>query len=456
VGAFLIGWQGAPVSNGRKYIDLNLELRDLDAQTDTFKVAVLPSEAGETQQAVTVAFRHAEMADTLDDLERKRIDDADLIGLGEHLATRLLPQGPVRDLFVRAINIAGQDAGVRLRMVIREPRLAQLPWEFAYLQMHTGEKDRRHFLALNPQVSLVRHEALMMRHRPLTGATPERLRLVAAMADVEGYPRLNLARERQVIEEALRDWGVAGVTIAWEPFIEDATYDALMVALRKGCDLFHFAGHGVFEQNAIDPQTGAPIGAGSIVLEKDKETKEPHLLAAGELALLLQNARVRVAVFGACESGRRDGLSAWTGVAPAIVERGVPAVVAMQYEVLDDHAVAFSRMFYASLAAGLSVDEAVSAGRLAMLGASTENNVEWGVPVLYMRSPDGIIFPELAARKSETATAIRRVVQQTIDVIEQGGEVVGIVAKRAKGSFEVVQKAKSVKGKMVGVELDEL
>jgi hypothetical protein len=47
-------------------------------------------------------------------------------------------------------------------------------------------------------------------------------------------------------------------------------------------------------------------------------------------------------------------------------------------------------------------------------------------------------------------------VQQTIDVIEQGGEVVGIVAKRAKGSFEVVQKAKSVKGKMVGVELDEL
>jgi hypothetical protein len=51
----------------------------------------------------------------------------------------------------------------------------------------------------------------------------------------------------------------------------------------------------------------------------------------------------------------------------------VPVVVAIQYEILDLHAIAFSEIFYAALAAGLSVDEAVAAGRLAMLGQDASN-----------------------------------------------------------------------------------
>ena len=51
---------------------------------------------------------------------------------------------------------------------------------------------------------------------------------------------------------------------------------------------------------------------------------------------------------------------------------------------------------------------------------------------------------------------MRRVVQQTVETIERGGEVVGIVAKRAQGSFQVEQKVGTVKGKIIGVELGEL
>ncbi len=444
------------MSQARQYVDFRLELRDLDEATDTFKVSVPYSAVGETEQAFSVPYRRAAMEDHLDDLERKRIDQQGVIALGEQLAERLLPAGPVRELLQKALDQAGRDGRVRLRLIIRDNKLAQLPWEFTYLQRHHGEKDRRHFLVLNPQVSLVRHEALPDEHPSTVGATPGKLRLVAAMANAKGYPKLKLNREKEVIEGALRDIKVDGVTIEAEPFIEDATLDSLTMALQKGADLFHYAGHGEFNLEGTDARTGESTGVGNLVLAGGDAAGEARLLPAGELALHLQRAGVRVAVLGACESGRRDGISAWTGIAPALAERGVAAIVANQYEVLDDHALAFSQMFYSALAAGLSVDEAVSAGRLAMLGKSNEDDIEWGVPVLYMRAADGIVFPKLAERPSKTAAEIRRVVQQTVETIEAGGEVVGIVAKRATGAFEVVQKATTVKGKMVGVQLDEL
>lgn len=444
----------------RAYLDFTLELRDLDRQGDTFKVAVLPSRAaGETRESASVAYRYEELADDLVALERKVIAMGELIGLGERLAARLLPPGEVRELFRQAVWRAGQDGGVRLRLLIREPALAQLPWEFSYLQLHAGERDRRHFLALNPQISLVRHEALPEPHAPVAGAAPARLRLVAALADAAGYPRLDLDREQRVIAEALRDLSVDGVAIECERFLRDVTFATLLATLQQGADFFHFAGHGGFAEHDADSPAGPPVGAGVLVLAGG-EGGAPRLLGAGELALLLQRAGVRVAVLGACESGRRDGVSAWTGIAPALVERGVPAVVAMQYAVIDAQAVAFSQAFYTALAGGLTVDEAVATGRLAMLGTAGPDDAEWGVPVLYMRAPDGVVFPNLAGRDSGTADALRRAVRQTVETIEAGGEVLGLEIERARssslGSFEVTQKATTVKGRLVGAKIDEL
>jgi len=137
----------------------------------------------------------------------------------------------------------------------------------------------------------------------------------------------------------------------------------------------------------------------------------------------------------------------------------------MQYEVLDHYAIAFSEIFYAALAAGLSVDEAVAAGRLAMLGQDASNqrkreavpelsdsnyvsnenpaNVQWGVPVLYMRSADSIIFPR---KISAVAEQIRRVIQQNIGSIQDGSSFTGLKVKRAKGSFEFVLNIEEIKG----------
>jgi hypothetical protein len=64
-------------------------------------------------------------------------------------------------------------------------------------------------------------------------------------------------------------------------------------------------------------------------------------------------------------------------------------VVAMQFEISDDAAITFATEFYSSMVDGFPVDAAVTEARKSIREMSS---VEWGTPVLYMRSPDGALF----------------------------------------------------------------
>jgi esterase/lipase superfamily enzyme len=441
----------------RRYIDFMIELRGLNLEAGNFEVAIVPSKELGDPPPVSVRLSYDELEEDLQQLEEKAIDAEDLIRVGRQLADRLLPPGIVRNLFQESVRRAGRDGGVRLRLIIRDPLLARLPWEYSYLSLREGEEGLNDFLVLNARVSLVRHVPLAEQWPSIAPAATDRLRLAALMSNPQDprFSKLKLWREKKVIEEALRGFSVDGVTVEWEPVIEDATLADLRSALLTKPDFFHFAGHGEFRERDIDWKTGEYTGAGSIVLLKDKESRSAEYLKASDLARELTVAGVRVALLGACESGRQDGVSPWTGVSAALIAGGVPAVVGMQYEVEDAAAIAFNQMCYTSLAAGLSIDEAVSAGRLAMLGNGDDESVEWGVPVLYMRAFDGALFPRLTEGGSATAEKVRVAVSQTVDIIEKGGEVTGIKIDRSggaiEGQFVIVQKAKNVSGTLTGL-----
>ena len=183
-------------------------------------------------------------------------------------------------------------------------------------------------------------------------------------------------------------------------------------------------------------------------------------MRAGDLAAILQRCGVRLAVLGACHSAARDTRYPWDGVAGALTAAEIPTVIAMQYEINDAEAVAFSEAFYGALAAGLSLDEAMVIGRSTMLMATTTTaqaevpvTVEWGVPVLYSRLPDGVLFPERMKHPGPTAEAFRKVIDQTVDLIAREGQVVGVRAKRVSGGFRVSQHVVNVEGELVGAEL---
>jgi hypothetical protein len=347
---------------------------------------------------------------------------------------------------------------VRLRLIIADHGLKRWPWEFAYLDLLGGPDGERGFLALDPRLSLVRHEPLPLPH-PVVGraeADLTDLRLVLAAALPEGQRALRLDREIEVVTKAVQDLTVEGVRLTAAPVLRDVTYEELDQALRGpgATFVFHFAGHGVSTTRADWYNRGAAREEGALLLVDDKTSRRERRLAADDLGRLLQRAGVRLAVLGACQSGARSERHPWDGVAGALAARAIPAIVAMQYEVLDEQAIAFSQTFYGALASGLSLDEAVAVGRLAMLqttrgGPDEPINVEWGVPVLYSRLPDGRLFPERMVRASEAAQAFRTVVSQVVEGAQRG-ELIGITASRVKTGFRVEQRVTVLAGEAVG------
>ncbi len=438
----------------RAYIDFKLELRDLDLEADQFKVAVLPSDSGEVGDvpAVTAPYSMPDQDYILNDLDStsKTVPQEDLLALGKALADRLLPAGPVREAYKMAVAAAGKDRGVRLRLICRAPKLARLPWEYTYDPLYIDQSGDNRFLVFNPQISMVRFESSLLPRPPLTPSDPEKLKMAIFFSNARnpGMRPLKLDVERAIIKSALEGFKAENLSVDYEPMVEDATLEDLQDRLRaQKPDLFHFAGHGVFVETTVDMETGEPAGEGQILLEADKTTHKPQAFKAADLAKELQAAGVRLAVIGACQTGRRDGVSPWSGVAPALLEAGLGAVVAMQYLVNDDAAVAFSQQFYKTIAAGLSVDEAVWYGRMAMLRVKTiqpELNSEWGVPVLYMRSVDGVLFPRLNVRPSPTAAQIQNDAEVIIQTISKTGKLRANVLNLSdlKGLPSISQKVK--------------
>ena len=102
-----------------------------------------------------------------------------------------------------------------------------------------------------------------------------------------------------------------------------------------------------------------------------------------------------------------------------MLKAGVPVVIGMQTPLSIGAANEFAEAFYRVLGAGLSLDEAVAAGRMKIMelyknrGETEEDREEieekgtrdqdFGVPVLYATAVSGPLFPELRTARAEEA-----------------------------------------------------
>jgi hypothetical protein len=164
--------------------------------------------------------------------------------------------------------------------------------------------------------------------------------------------------------------------------------------MRQGpWHIFHFIGHGGF-----DPDSG-----GLIVLADEAGRRQD--LPALSLARLLDGHRwLKIVLLNSCEGARGSESDIFSSTAAQLVRRGIPAVLAMQYEITDQAAIEFARSFYEGVADGLAVDAAVAHARES-LSLALPQTVEWGTPVLYMRSPDGALFN--IARRQEPSVPVK-------------------------------------------------
>ncbi len=167
--------------------------------------------------------------------------------------------------------------------------------------------------------------------------------------------------------------------------LHQATIRNINQKLReKPYNVFHFIGHGKFDNNK-----------GCIALV-DTDGKYKLLDDEGFANFFLGNRSLGLAVLNSCQGARSLGLAvlnscqgaamsdnqAFAGIAPNLVRRGIPAVVAMQYEILDTTAKLFADEFYRTLALGWPVDAAMQTTRNAISMEVGLDKPDFATPVL--------------------------------------------------------------------------
>lgn len=213
--------------------------------------------------------------------------------------------------------------------------------------------------------------------------------IVAALAGVPDLA-VTLLPGRTPLSKTLRENLIAqGIVIEDGP----TTPEALQVQLASH-HILHYLGHGLFKR----PEEGGETGAGAV------RSGTSYLLlenAAGEFQEVSDAEMVaRLAVFkdvprliflAACETAKREegDPHPFVGLGPKLVEAGFPAVVAMQDKVPMALARRLTQFFYRNLLQHGLIDRALNESRKLLLD---ENQSDWAIPVLFMRTPEGRLF----------------------------------------------------------------
>lgn len=265
-----------------------------------------------------------------------------------------------------------QDKDLRLRLNLSEtPELAQLPWEILF------DLKNNRFFSLSSDTPLVRFFELAEGAPPLRIIPP--LRILVLISPPTDAEKQAAEREWENLSNALEDLQQKGILQL--EHIERASLAQLQSALRKrDYHILHFIG-----ASAFDEQTGQ----GSLLLH-DSEGQS-RAVADDKLGILLHDHEsLRLVILSSNDGARANRDILYSGIAPTLIQQGIPAVIAMQSDITSTASKAFALGFYQSLYDKYPIDAALIEGRKAILFGDSE--AEWSSPVLFMRSPDGVLF----------------------------------------------------------------
>ncbi len=279
--------------------------------------------------------------------------------------------GDVKELFRSSFADARtENRGLRITLSLTgAPELSQVPWEYLY--------DHPSFMSISTWTPIVRYLDLPKAKRPLQIALP--LRIIGVVSAPSDAEPIDVASEKAKLGQALAPLVQSGaVAIDW---LETPTLRALQRQLRQAdYHVLHYIGHGGYDHDADD----------GVVLFEDDQGRSRRISGVQLGTILQDEVSLRLAVLNACEGGRSSVEDPFSGVATSLIEREIPAVIGMQFEITDRSAIVFASEFYAALADGYPVDSAMAEARKAIY--ADENDVEWATPVLFMRVQDGLLF----------------------------------------------------------------
>jgi hypothetical protein len=359
------------------YQDFDLSL---DRAPGGFRATVRGSPAGCAAHDFQLPFSGVKLENYILRLSRvrrsgvRRVESADMLIAREFGGAlfQTVFAGEVRACLRSSIDATRrEEQGLRLRLRINDPELWSLPWEYLYYPA------RNQFLALSVHTPLVRYLELPEPIPALAIEPP--LRVLVMIASPSDHPSLDVEREWQLLNDAVGTLHPTRRVVLER--LSEPSLSALQRRLRRAeYHVFHFIGHGGYDHASDE---------GVLLFEDDAHKGD--VVSSRHVGMLLHDhLPLRVAVLNACEGARASLVDPFAGSAQTLVQQGLPAVVAMQFEIGDEVATTFAQELYGALSDGYPVDAAVTESRKAIYASGHE--VEWATPVLYMRAPDGRIF----------------------------------------------------------------
>jgi hypothetical protein len=403
-------------------LDLKIELRG----SNGYPVAA-DSGLGQARGLCPLDPASPELAKTIEAIAGEELIGSGLAEFGQQLGNGLI-NGEVRELFnslvgaAQAQTKAGTRTGVRLQLRIVPDELNVLPWELARL---SADEDP---LSVSSQNAITRYLEMKVPERDLTTAKP--LRMLGIIPQGSG---LSVDKEKEALDKAVAGLGDS-LQLTW---LEGAvTTDRVRDALGEAdYHIIHFIGHGNFKNDIAS-------------LQMNDEYGDEYPVRAETFAGFFRNREsARLVVLNACRGAARSSAKALAGVAPQVAKKGVPAVLAMQWDFNDRMAQQFGKAFYRSLCIGPEageVDTAVARGRQVLYDEYPDSR-GFATPVLFFRSDTGRLWKDAEAEEEEKAKTAPTQVTNVTNITE-GGVNIGAGANINIGSGDITGGNKTTAG----------
>lgn len=325
-----------------------------------------------------------------------------LVELGQHLYGALF-QGTLRDSWLTAQGIAQhRNETLRLRLGLKGLRLPRLPWEVLYGNDTPTERSRPAGVGPVSRPLTAGTHVIFSRYQPnarlaveslMAVAEPNQpLRVLMVIAAPTDRERLELEQEAKQLQQELQAQSAADARAGGLPeiqltLLEQPGREQLTQALEQGrYHVLHYAGH-------------SDLGAdgGSLYLV-NRRTGLTEILTGNDLAGLLVNNHIRLAVFNSCRGAHTATADPENqqerNLAETLVSRGVPAVLAMAEQIPDNVALTLTWLFYRNLKLGYPIDLSLSRSRQGLISAYGSHQLYWALPILYLHPDfDGYLVP---------------------------------------------------------------
>ncbi|WP_287602332.1 CHAT domain-containing protein [Thiothrix sp.] len=366
--------------SAKSYLNFDLLLNEAG---DNYQVHVIDSPAGQASRTFTLPFSAVELENfilkigqnrgSVRSLHIERIDVPSIQKLGGALYEALFG-GAIAERFRSSLAIARREGcGLRIRLRLSgAPKLIDIPWELLF------DADNNNYIGLSVNTPIIRKLdlATLPEMRQAQGV----LQVLVMISSPSNYQQLDVEREWERINTATLSLQKEGRLILTRV---EPSLAALQRQLRRGeYHVFHYIGHGGFDRTNDD---------GVLVLED--RNKKGHLVSGQYLGTILYDqTTLQLVLLNSCSGGRTSVTDPFAGVGQSLLQKGIPAVIAMQFEITDEAAITFSHEFYAALVDGYSIDAAVAEARKMIYAEA--NQLEWATPVLYTSIDSGSLLRE--------------------------------------------------------------